>query len=1081
MDLAEWLKGLGLEQYAATFAENDIDFDLLGQLTDEDLKGLGVASWGNRKRLLAAIAERNAKPPPAMPMPGERRQVTILFADLCGFTALSQSLDPEEVHELVGNYTSLVDNIVLEYGGTVDKHIGDAVMALFGAPEAHDDDPLRAARSALDIHEALDRLSEAKTRKLEAHIGIASGEVVAGQLKRANAHDYTVLGDSVNMAARLVAAAGPGQTLLSDPVYQALSGRGICDALGEISLKGFDTPTRVWRLRNLSPEPAPASRSAFVGRKAELAEFSNLISGCVTRRGGQVIYVRGEAGIGKTRLVEEMRRFAEQLGFAVHRGLVLDFGVGKGQNPIRLLLLRLLGLSASSEQVERRNVAARLVADGVVPADRHMFLNDLLELPQTSEWRLLYDAMDYAARERGKRELAAVLVRSSCNNQASLLIIEDLHWADSQVLTQLATIAGAIDDIPVVMVMTSRLEGDQLDAEWRKSCRNTPFATIDLGPLREEDALSLAAAFIDATHSLALACIERAGGNPLFLEQLLRNAQEGSQQAVPASIKSLVLARMDRLAARDREAFQVAAIIGQRFELALLRRLTGLPNYTCENLIRSALVLTEGNDFLFAHALIQEGAYSSMLRSRRRALHVSAAEWFADRDQTLYAQHLDRADDERAADAYLKAAIAQRATYRLEAALRLANRGVEIARDANGRHTLICLKGEVQRDLGEIPLSVASFRSALTEAPDDRALCQAQIGLAEGLRVSEGFEEALRLLDEAQRTAEHHRMMTELARIHHLRGNIYFLLGNAEGCTDQHDRSFSYAKRLKSPEAEARALGGLGDAAYVQGKMRSAFEHFSHCVALSREHGFGRIEVANRSMVGFSRVFLNEALQARADGDAAARAASLVGQPRAEMMGKQMGVFASYELGDFGSMEAYLDQVMRLAQQLGARRLEAQGLEFKARALLDQGHRAEAAATLRDSWAICKEAGMQFCGPKVASALARAVNDPCQRAALLAEGQELLNRGSVGHNHLYFYRDAIEAFLTAGDGATALIYVNALEHYTRAEPLPWADLVAARGRILAKALQGVDDGVHRELMHIRGLLESVGARPLLPA
>jgi class 3 adenylate cyclase len=181
---------------AAVFAENDIDFDLLSQLTDEDLKDLGVASFGNRKRLLAAIAERNAKPLPAAPIPrtDERRQVTILFADLCGFTALSQSLDPEEVHELVSNYTSLVDNIVVEYEGTVDKHIGDAVMALFGAPQAHDDDPLRAARSALDIHDALDRLKDAKTPRLQAHIGIASGEVVAGRLKRANAHDYTVLG-----------------------------------------------------------------------------------------------------------------------------------------------------------------------------------------------------------------------------------------------------------------------------------------------------------------------------------------------------------------------------------------------------------------------------------------------------------------------------------------------------------------------------------------------------------------------------------------------------------------------------------------------------------------------------------------------------------------------------------------------------------------------------------------------------------------------------------------------------------------------------------------------------------------------
>ena len=926
MNLAEWLKGLGLGQYADAFAENDIDFSLLEDLTDADLKELGVASLGHRKRLLAAIAQQNATPPAAAvhtePATGERRQVTIMFTDLCGFTALSQSLDPEEVHELVRNYTTLVDGIVADYGGTVDKHIGDAVMALFGAPQAHDDDPVRAARAALDIHESLSRMGDAK-RRLQAHIGIASGDVVAGSLERGHTHDYTVLGDSVNMAARLVSAAGPGQTLLSDTVYRSLSGRGICEELGAVPLKGFDTPTRVWRLQGLSAEPAPASRSPFVGREAELDHFRSLISTCVTRRSGQVVYVRGEAGIGKTRLVEEMRRFAEGRGFAVHRGLVLDFGVGKGRDPIRALLLGQLDLSSTSAQAARQNVADRLVAEGVVSSDSRVFLNELLDLPQTTEWRALYDAMNNAARDRGKRALAATLTHWSCRVQPTLLIVEDLHWADSRMLAHLATLASTISDVPGLLVMTSRVEGDQLDSAWRASCRNTPFATIDLGPLRKEEALDLAGSFIDAPHTVALACIERADGNPLFLEQLLRNAQEGRQEAVPASVQSLVLARMDRLAPNDREAFQVAAIIGQRFDLALLRHLIGTPDYTCDNLVSNALVLPEGDDFLFAHALIQEGAYSSMLRSRRRALHIKAAEWFAERDPTLHAQHLDRAEDHRAAAAYLKAATAQRAAYHVDAALRLADRGLEIARDAGDRHALMCLKGEVQRDLGDVVSSVASYRSALDASPDGRAQCQAQIGLAEGLRVSEGRDEALRLLDAAQRTAEQYDMIAELARIHHLRGNIFFPLGNIQGCTEQHERGFSYAKRMKSPEAEARALGGLADAAYAQGRMRSAFEHFHRCVALSREHGFGRIEVANRSMVGFSRIYLNEAKLAREDGQAAVRAASLVGQPRAEMIGEHMGMIANYELGDFESMEGHLARTMQLARQLGARSFEA--------------------------------------------------------------------------------------------------------------------------------------------------------------
>jgi predicted ATPase len=273
---------------------------------------------------------------------------------------------------------------------------------------------------------------------------------------------------------------------------------------------------------------------------------------------------------------------------------------------------------------------------------------------------------------------------------------------------------------------------------------------------------------------LAIACIERAGGNPLFLEQLLRNAEEGTADAVPPSVQSLVLARMDRLAPSDRQAFQAAAVVGQRFTLILLRYLIDDPDYVCDGLISNALVLPEGGDFLFAHALIQEGAYSSMLRSRRKILHQRAAEWFTGRDLVLYAQHLDRAEDDLAARAYLQAAIAQRADYHIDAALRLVERGLQIARAEADRHALICLGGELQRDLGDIASSIAAYRMALAASSDETALCRARLGLAEGLRVSEGLSEALELLAQAQHAAEHHDLVNELARLHHLRGNIFF-------------------------------------------------------------------------------------------------------------------------------------------------------------------------------------------------------------------------------------------------------------------------------------------------------------------
>jgi hypothetical protein len=262
--------------------------------------------------------------------------------------------------------------------------------------------------------------------------------------------------------------------------------------------------------------------------------------------------------------------------------------------------------------------------------------------------------------------------------------------------------------------------------------------------------------------------------------------------------------------------------------------------------------------------------------------------------------------------------------------------------------------------------------------------------------------------------------------------------------------------------------------------MRSAFDHYSRCVALSQQHGFGRIEVANRAMVGFSRIYLNEVPQAKEDGDAATRAAALVGQPRAELIGEALGAFACYEHGDFDLVQGYLDRMMRLVRQLGVRRFEAGVFELQARVLLDTGRRAEATEMLREALAMSRKAGMQFEGPKIVSALSRAEDDPVERATLLAEGKEILRRGAVGHNHLWFYRDAIEALLSAGDGAGALEYVAALEDFTRAEPLPWSDLFAKRGRLLARALQGIDEDIRAELTGIRSSLERAGFKPFLP-
>ena len=257
---------------------------------------------------VAAPAEEPAAPRTAEIGSGERRQVAILFADLSGFTELSTTLDAEELRDLVGRFFDAVDGVVENYGGTVDKHIGDAVMALFGAPVAHDDDPGRAVRAALDIHEAVAGLGAETGRDLAVHVAIASGEVVAGGVGSDERREYTVMGDAVNLAARLDELARPGETLISEAVWRLVSPLVDGEARGEVALKGIAKPVRAWRVVGLRGAGVGGQRSRLVGRRAEVRQFEGVVGACRESGRGQAVLVRGEAGIGKTHLAGE---FAE--------------------------------------------------------------------------------------------------------------------------------------------------------------------------------------------------------------------------------------------------------------------------------------------------------------------------------------------------------------------------------------------------------------------------------------------------------------------------------------------------------------------------------------------------------------------------------------------------------------------------------------------------------------------------------------------------------------------------------------------------------------------------------------------------
>jgi class 3 adenylate cyclase/tetratricopeptide (TPR) repeat protein len=1089
MDVATWLRGLGLARYENTFRDNGVNAEVLPKLTVDDLRDLGITAVGDRRTLLDAIAalragpeERPERKPPAelAQVEGDRRQVTVLFADLAGYSALSNELDAEDVHALLGCFFRCIDCIIENHGGYVDKHIGDCVMAVFGAPVAHGNDAERAVRAAIAIRDAMPELSAEVGRPVHVHAGVAGGRVIASAMGSGAHREYTVTGDTVNLAARVTDAAAPGEILISESVQLVLAGRLDCSEADALAVKGFTEPVHVWRLRGLL-EAAPDLRP-FVGRHAEMRQFQAILAACRETARGQAVYVRGEPGIGKTRLVEEFRRAAREAGFACHTGSVLDFGTGTGRDAIRALVRSLIGLGIATEAEARRAAAAGAVEGGLVAAENAVFLNDLLDLLQPTELRSLYDAMDQQTRDRGKRATVVELVRRSSMRLPLMLTLEDLHWADATTLAHAAELAAVVAECSAVLVMTSRIEGDQLDYAWRGQTRGTQLVTVDIGPLRKEEALAFASTFVNACERFALACVERSAGHPLFLEQLLRGTEGSSVAELPASIQSVVLARMDALNPTDKQALQSASVLGQRFSLGALRQIMGDLRYTCADLLQHHLVRPQGEELLFAHALIQQVVYSSLLTSRRRELHRRAADWFADRDLVLCAEHLDRASDPEAPQAYMAAARAQAVAYRNERALQLADRGLALARDRADIHALICLRGELCHDLGAIPEAITAYEQALTVASDDFERCAAWIGLAAGMRILDRYEEAFATLEKAEAAAKLHGFDAELARIHHLRGNLHFPLGDLDSCLREHSQAATYARHVGSQELEARALGGLGDAEYARGRMITAYRHFRRCVELARALGLGRVEVANLTMLVPTRMYFDPLEDVLGGGTAAIEAAKRVGHQRAELIARSVQATCLLEIGEAALAREQIEPMQNLIRHLGARRFDAPALLYSAKVLLQGRRREEAAQLLREALAISRETGVGYMGGTILGALALATDNADERRCALADGESALRAGAVSHNHLYFYRDGTEVALNSSDWNGVAHYTWALEDYTRPEPLPWADFFIARGRALAEFGQGRHDTpLMSELSRLHDQGERLCLKPALQA
>jgi ABC-type transport system substrate-binding protein/class 3 adenylate cyclase len=663
---------------------------------------------------------------------GERRIVSVLVADVAGSTAIAERLGPERSKFLFDDVVGLMREEVERLGGTLAQLTGDGILALFGAPTAHEDDAERAVRTALAIHEALARyaaeIAPAYGIELAARVAVNTGPVVVPSGAAPPDQLYNALGDTVNVAARLQSHAGTAGVAVGPETARQLEASFELEPLGEVELKGKSAPIAAFRVGGERAEPVATALTPLVGRERELSELEDVLLRLVDGRGA-IVTVTGEPGIGKSRLKSEARaRFGTRVRFL--EGHAVRYAQEIPYWSLRELLRDWLGLGVSDPEarvrLELRAALAAVLGDEAREA--YSFLAGALGLPLEREQSGRLAELSPDAVQQQTFESVKALVSALAAERPLCLVFEDLHWADEPTLALLEELFAATDDDAFALVLSYRTEHDH--AAWdlaehaRRRYRHR-FVELALEPLEPQAALGLAASAAGAELPDAVAALlaERSGGNPFFLEEALRDLLErgvlrrvngryelanGAEDvAVPALVQEALQARLDRLDEPTREVVSVAAVVGRSFGTPLLERIVPAEELrpALSELQRLDLVVEERRrpapEYRFRHGLVQEVAYDRLVTSRRRELHRIVGEALEqlhpDSPQEVYgllARHFTQAGEAtRAIDYLLKAADAARAIYADEEAIALYTQALAFMEhtrdDQRSRETLL--------------------------------------------------------------------------------------------------------------------------------------------------------------------------------------------------------------------------------------------------------------------------------------------------------------------------------------------------------------------------------------------------------
>ena len=753
MDVGSWLRSLGLGQYEAAFRDNSIDGQVLPHLTLEDLREIGVATVGDRRKLLAAIGALTESTPSARaPVPessaalstaressAERRPITVMFCDLVGSTSLSAKLDAEDWRNIVNAYLDEASKAVTGFGGHVLKKLGDGLMALFGYPRAQENDAERAVRAALAIQRALSELNARNAAngapELSARVGIESGPAVVEA-------SGEVFGDAPNVAARVQAAADPGSILVTGSVQRQVAGLFVAEELGARELRGVSSPVQLFRIIRASGggrRGGARTLTPFVGRDEELSVLTGRWERARTGQ-GQLVPIVGEPGIGKSRLVEEFRA---RLGEAPHTFVEWSSSQLLQNTPLHPVAewgRQRFGGAETPARQRLTDLENTLRLIGLDPAEYAPLLAPLVEIPLPEE-----HTANLAPEELRRRQLAAMTawVLAGARTQAVVLAFEDLHWADPTSLDLMRVLAERGAQVPLLIIATTRPE---FLPPWSARSHHS---LISLSPLDRMQVAKMVSE-LSAHHALPRDIVEgvseRTGGVPLFVEEvtrlLLERGQPGGLQAIPPTLQQSLAARLDRLG-EAREVAQIGAVLGRDFTYALLRAVGGIDDPALQSaldrLADADLLISEGagsqGNYRFKHALIQDAAYESLLKSSRQALHRRAAEILvgqpeqAAAEPEVIAHHFTQAGlDElaiewwgKAGDRALRRSAFQEAIAHLRKAIAMADKpGTASTPRAAASTTTESQRLKLQTSLGRAMMWSRGFSSDETKAAFER-------------------------------------------------------------------------------------------------------------------------------------------------------------------------------------------------------------------------------------------------------------------------------------------------------------------------------------------------------------------------